>query len=114
MAGPISSTSGIAAGFQTLQSRTSQSNNQDATENSTATDTQAIENDTVLDIANPVLDTENILEQASLQGLEINTSLNSSEAIDLASILEREISSGSLSVANIRPENLSPLLDQTL
>jgi hypothetical protein len=114
MAGPISSTSGVAAGLQTLQPRTPQSNNQGLAENPTATDTQAIENDTILDIANPILDTESILEQASLQDLEVNGSLNTSEAIDLADILEREISSSSLSIANTRPENLPLLLDQTL
>lgn len=108
MAGPISSTSGISAGLQALQSRSQQNKDQAELKTTSPRSSQDTEISTT-----SATNEDTSISNIKTVGLDVNDSLSESEAIELASNLSDAIGSGTLSIANNRLESVTSLFNQS-
>ncbi|UTW54827.1 hypothetical protein [Kordiimonas sp. SCSIO 12610] len=111
MAGPISSTTGIAAGFQSIQNRTNQSATSEETD--TVTTPEGAATNTDIETTEIVeFGPSELIEQSLLQGLDINQSFSEEDATQQASALGQSLGLETLSIANNRLDTISPLFTE--
>jgi hypothetical protein len=110
MAGPISSTSGIAAGLQSIQNRTPQSTNRDSVNERGQNSRSQIDDTSDINDTSSI-STELDISQLNVIDLNVDDTLSTAGAGELAEQVGQALTTNQFSIANERPDSLLPLLD---